>query len=95
MSIFPTQYSTLDASALGAYVGENYGFTDLSCRLLIRNVSDTYSLSAGHDRYILKIYRDAHRTLDEIRGEVELLELLKSKNIGVAAPIPDKAGNII
>jgi hypothetical protein len=55
MSIFPTQYSTLNASALGIYIAEKYGFTDLSCRLLIRNVSDTYILQDANDRYILKI----------------------------------------
>ena len=95
MTIFPTQYSTLSASALGESIGKNYGFTDLSCRLLVRNVSDTYILSDQHDRYIFKLYRDSHRKLDEIRGEVELLQLLKENNIGVAAPIPDKTGNTI
>jgi len=95
MSIFPTQYSTLRASALGEYIGEKYGFTGLSCRLLVRNVSDTYVLSHRNEKYIFKIYRDSHRTLDEIRGEVELLQLLRENNIGVAAPIPDKTGNVI
>lgn len=95
MSIFPTQYSTLNASALGIYLAEKYGFTNLSCRLLVRNVSDTYILQDANDRYIFKIYRDAHRKLDQIRGEVELLQLLKEKNIGVAAPIPDRTGDII
>lgn len=95
MNIFPTQYSTLSAPALGEYIGEKYGFTDLSCRLLVRNVSDTYILVDRSSRYIFKIYRDSHRKLDEIRGEVELLQLLKENNIGVAAPIPDKTGNVI
>jgi Ser/Thr protein kinase RdoA (MazF antagonist) len=95
MSIFPTQYSTLDASALGAYIGQKYGFTALTCRLLVRNVSDTYILSDRHNRYIFKLYRDAHRKRDEIRGEIELLQLLQANNIGVAAPIPDSTGNTI
>ena len=95
MTIFPTQYSTLSASALGVYIGKNYGFTDLSCRLLVRNVSDTYVLSNRNEKYIFKIYRDSHRKLDEIRGEVELLQVLKENSIGVAAPIPDKTGNLI
>jgi len=95
MSIFPTQYSTLNASALGIYIAERYGFTDLSCRLLICNVSDTYILQDANDRYILKMNRDVHRKLAEIQGEVELLQLLKEKNIGVAAPIANGTGNII
>ena len=101
MTIFPTQYSTLSAKALGEFIAKQYGLPPVSCRLLVRNVSDTYLLSGkgeGKDQrtqYIFKIYRDAHRKLDEIRGEIELLELLKKNNIGVAAPIPDTTGNTI
>jgi Ser/Thr protein kinase RdoA (MazF antagonist) len=95
MTIFPTQYSTLSASALGEYIGEKYGLTDCSCRLLVRNVSDTYILKDRDTQYIFKIYRDAHRKLNEIRGEVELLQLLKKNKVSVAAPIPDKTGDTI
>src|ERR1700761_6768622 len=95
MAIFPTQYSTLKASALGEYISANYGFTDLTCNLLVRNVSDTYLVASGSGKYIFKIYRDSYRKLGEIHGEVELLQLLKANNIPVAAPIPDKTSNTI
>jgi Ser/Thr protein kinase RdoA (MazF antagonist) len=95
MAIFPTQYSTLSAAALGDHIANAYGFSGLSCRLLVRNVSDTYLLRDSHDKYIFKIYRDAHRKLNEIEGEVELLQRLKENNVPVAAPILDKTGNAI
>jgi hypothetical protein len=44
MPVFPTQYSTLSAAALGDHIAKAYGFSDLTCRLLVRNVSDTYLL---------------------------------------------------
>ncbi len=44
MNLFPTQYSTLSATALGDHIQNKYGFKNLVCRLLVRNVSDTYIL---------------------------------------------------
>ena len=97
MAIFPTQYSTLSSLALRDHIAHAYGLDkdNLTCRLLVRNVSDTYTLSDRHTRYIFKIYRDAHRKLDEIRGEVELLLQLGEHHIPVAAPIPDRTGNTV
>ena len=62
MSLFPTQYSTLSASALAAYVSAAYGLPNLRGRYLLRGVSDTYLLENEQARYILKVYRAAHRT---------------------------------
>src|ERR1700704_2765937 len=95
MDIFPTQYSTLSSIALNDFLSERYGFTDTSCRLLIRNVSDTYLLESRTDKYIFKIYRDAHRKLDEIKGEAELLTILADRGAMVSYPIKDIHGDII
>jgi Ser/Thr protein kinase RdoA (MazF antagonist) len=102
MSVFPTQYSTLSAAALAGYIGENYGFENLSGRLLIRNVSDTYLLEdpaltgkGPTTKYIFKVYRIAHRTLPEIQAEVELLNVLKEKGASVAYAIRDLQGRQI
>jgi len=95
MHIFPAQYSTLSAVALKAHIEEAYGFANLSCRLLTRNVSDTYILEDDHSKYILKIYRYSYRTLDELKGEVELLNILKDNGAPVSYPITDLAGNQI
>lgn len=95
MDIFPTQYSTLSSIALNNFLSERYGFVGTSCRLLIRNVSDTYLLEHGMEKYIFKIYRDAHRKPDEIKGEVELLTVLAGKGAKVSYPVKDIHGDLI
>ncbi|MBW3130599.1 phosphotransferase enzyme family protein [Hymenobacter profundi] len=95
MSLFPTQYSTLSAAALRPYIEQAYGFTGLTCRYLLRGVSDTYVLEGSAAKYILKIYREAHRSLNEIRGEVALLTLLCDNGARVAAPLADAAGEYV
>ena len=78
--IFPTQYSMLSTEALKNYLEDTYGLKNISCKLLIHNVSDTYLLAGSDEKYIFKLYRDSHRKLDEIKAEVELLNILKEKS---------------
>lgn len=87
MAIFPTQYSTLSAVALKDFLSVKYGLSAISCKLLIHNVSDTYLLEGEQDKYIFKIYRDAHRKLEEIQAEVELLTILHANGAKVSYPI--------
>lgn len=95
MEIFPAQYSTLSAGALNIALQKAYGLNDMTCRLLIRNVSDTYILEGENSKYIFKIYRDAHRSLEEIKGELALLNVLKENGAKVAYPIEDLNGSYI
>lgn len=95
MQIFPTQYSVLNADAVGKHIEQQYGYTDITCRLLIHNVGDTYVLNHESNRYIFKIYRAAHRNLEEINGEVELLTILHDNGAKVAHPIKDLSGKFI
>ncbi|MFD1871238.1 phosphotransferase enzyme family protein [Hymenobacter bucti] len=92
MSTFPTQYSTLSASALATHVSAEYGLPDLRGRYLLRGVSDTYLLENEREKYILKVYRAAHRSSAEIAGEVELLTYLRAQGTPVAAPLPARNG---
>ena len=95
MSIFPTQYSTLSAIALNDYLQQAYGLKNTQCRLLIRNVSDTYILTSEDEKFIFKIYRENHRTLEEINGEMALLNLLKEQGAAVSYPLNDLSGKQI
>ncbi len=95
MERFPAQYSTLSASALKDYIQKQYGFGNLSCQLLVKNVSDTYILTHDREQYILKIYRRYYRTLDEIQGETELINILKLGGVPVSYPIIDLSGDYI
>lgn len=95
MTIFPAQYSTLSATALNTHLQQRYGLSNTTCRLLIRNVSDTYLLENTDGKYIFKIYRDAHRKLTEIQGEVEWINILKDNGAKVAYPLKDIDGSLL
>ena len=95
MTPFPAQYSTLSALALKDYIIAAYGINLISCKYLLRGVSDTYVLEAADTQYILKIYRDRHRSLTEIQGEVELLNMLKEYGANVSYPLTDIFGSQI
>ncbi len=95
-NVFPAQYSTLSAAALKDYLIKAYDLDPAtSCRLLIRNVSDTYILENDKSKYIFKIYRDAHRKRSEIEAEVELLNVLKANGNSVSYPFTDCDGKQI
>jgi len=95
MDLFPAQYSTLSSTALRDYIEKIYGLKNLSCRLLTKNVSDTYLLEDPNSKYIFKVYRTSYRTLSEIRGETELLNILNENRIPVSYPFTDLAGEQI
>lgn len=93
MSIFPTQYSVLSAKALKGYLSEQYDIEAENCQLITHNVSDTYRVETALDNYIFKIYRDAHRSYDEIMGEMELLDYLYANGASVSYPLKSASGN--
>ncbi|MEN0052464.1 MAG: phosphotransferase [Mucilaginibacter sp.] len=95
MSTFPAQYSTLSATALKSYCETAYNLNLLNCKYLLRGVSDTYILTGETNKYVLKIYRDKHRSLEEIKGEVQLLNTLKDAGANVAYPLTDIFNNPI
>jgi Ser/Thr protein kinase RdoA (MazF antagonist) len=87
MDIFPTQNSTLSAVALKTHLAQSYGLIIESCKLLVRNVSDTYLIVATDTKYIFKIYLNKHRKFEEICAEVELLNELYANGAKVAYPL--------
>lgn len=89
MEVFPTQYSLLSARALKDALEKAYGLKDLTCSLLIHNVSDTYLVENQEAKYVFKIYRNAHRKLEEIKAEVELLLHFHLQGAPVSYPIKD------
>lgn len=93
--MFPTSYSTLDAAALADHVSKAYGLRPCTGKLLLRGVGDTYLISASNDKYILRVYRNTHRTLEHIEAEVELLLALKQGNVSISYPIHDVNGNAV
>jgi len=92
MVVFPTQYSVLSAKALKDHLSVRYGFPITNCQLIVHNVSDTYLVETASIQYIFKIYRDIHRSHDEIMGEVQLLEYLHKNGASVSYPLKDAYG---
>lgn len=95
MTIFPTRYSTLAASALASFIRQQFGFEGVDCRFKFRNVSDTYTVNTAGSAFILKIFRNTHRSQEEIMGEIALLQQLYQNGIRVALPVPDLSGDCL
>ena len=94
-AIFPASYSTLSPLALAPMISERYGIPDLKCGLILRGVGDTYLAESATDRHILRAYRSSHRSLPQIKAEIELLLALKKADVSVAYPIADLTGKHI
>ena len=95
MTVFPTQYSLLAAKALQERLSKQYSFVITNCKVITHNVSDTYLVETIAEQYIFKIYRDKHRSHDEIMGEMQLLEYLHKNKASVSYPIKDASGNYL
>ncbi|SDE40933.1 Ser/Thr protein kinase RdoA involved in Cpx stress response, MazF antagonist [Mucilaginibacter pineti] len=93
MSHFPVQYSTLSAIALKKHLEDAYNLKLISCKYLLRGVSDTYIIEATDAKYVFKVYREQHRSYEEILSEVELLDILKNGGASVAYAIADTRNN--
>jgi Ser/Thr protein kinase RdoA (MazF antagonist) len=89
VSIFPTTYSTLSASALSAYLAKTFKWTSAHCELLLRGVGDTYVVKTVDKQFILRIYRHSIRSYEQVVAEVELLLQLKAAGVPVSVPIAD------
>ncbi|WP_315822665.1 phosphotransferase enzyme family protein [Paraflavitalea speifideaquila] len=93
--VFPALYSTLCPDALASLITEQYALPHVQCKLLVRGVGDTYLVESSQHRYILRIYRSPHRSLPQIKEEVQLLLALKQAHIPVSYPIPALSGEAI
>ena len=93
--IFPTTYSTLDPAALASYASKQYDLPNCSGRLILRGVGDTYLIDSGKGRFVMRVYRNSHRTLEQIQAEVELLLALKEAGVSVSHPIADRSCSYI
>ncbi len=93
--VFPATYSTLCPIALSSVISEKYGVGNVKCKLLVRGVGDTYLVKSSEARFILRVYRSSHRSLPQIKEEVELLLALKQADVSVSYPIFDILGGTI
>jgi Ser/Thr protein kinase RdoA (MazF antagonist) len=94
-AIFPATYSTLCPVALASLIEEKYVLKNVSCKLLVRGVGDTYLVMSADAHYILRIYRASHRSLPQIREEMILLVALKEAKVPVSYPVAMATGEMI
>lgn len=92
---FPAVYSTLCPEALSSLIAEKYETGPVQCKFLVRGVGDTYLVESSEKRFILRVYRSSHRSLPQIKEEVELLLALKQAAVPVSYPITDASGAAI
>ncbi|MGC1241089.1 MAG: phosphotransferase [Chryseosolibacter sp.] len=90
---FPVTYSTLAARPLSALISTRFGWHNVQCHLLLRGVSDTYNVCTSSGNFVLRVYRNGHRSLSQINAEVEFLLALKNSRVSVSYPLPDRDGH--
>jgi Ser/Thr protein kinase RdoA (MazF antagonist) len=89
-------YSILSADALKAQVASAYGIGGPgSCQLVRRRLHDTYLLTVGDDRYIVRVYRARWRSASEIGYELDLLAHLVAKGVPVSVPVAAGDGRLV
>lgn len=87
-----SQMSSHSAARLATY---NYNLAEsISCIFYILGLHDNYLIEGNHGKYILRVYRNDWRSLEEIRFELELLAFLGAKNARIAYPLPTKSGEL-
>lgn len=96
MKTFPVIASILSQTELGKFINEKYqleNYTDF--KLFRTGVNHTYFFTTPNTKYVVRVYCHNWRTKVEIEEELNLLNLLKSHNLSISTPIPDKNGNLI
>jgi Ser/Thr protein kinase RdoA (MazF antagonist) len=93
LGVLPVVNSVPAPDALAAELAGAYALAGrVRCELLQRGLNDTYLVRAGGRRYVARIYRARWRPPAEIAYELELLEHLADKGVGVSAPIAGRDG---
>ncbi len=96
MQSFPVEYSSLLASALLQFIVETYKLeAEADIVFLKRGFNDTYLITSGSKKSILRVYKCNRRTRADIQTELELLLYLKDNGISVSVPLSDNQNKYI
>jgi Ser/Thr protein kinase RdoA (MazF antagonist) len=109
ISTFPVTCSTPSAAALAQYLPTVYSFGQngsgdtgrVECFFAGQGWGDVYLVqhwppSSGEvERYYLKVYAAAWRTIADIRFELDFIQYLDRKRLAVALPFPGREGNLV
>jgi Ser/Thr protein kinase RdoA (MazF antagonist) len=78
------------SSALATLVTQTYDLVDVTCKLMVRGLGDTYLVISSNERFIFHFYRSSHRNFALIVEEVALLLALRDSGVSVCYLIGDK-----
>ena len=96
MQYAPSISSIISTDFLAELIKERYNFQETTtCQVIRIGVNHTYLIKENDEKYILRIYVHDWRSEEEIRGEIQLLNLLKENRISISYPISDKEGHFI
>jgi Ser/Thr protein kinase RdoA (MazF antagonist) len=81
--------------SVGRIVASHYDLQEpLRCKFYVLGLHDNYLIENKTRKFILRIYRNAWRSPEEISLELELLTFLGDKNAPVASPVRTKRGEL-
>ncbi len=96
MNFFPVNYSTLSTKHLLQLVTSQYpNMVNADITFLKRGFNDTYLITSNTNKFVLRVYKHDWRSLNSIKCEIELLQLLKEQGAEVSSPIQDSKGELI
>lgn len=94
--MFPITSSKLSTDTLIQDVLSLYRINaPISCDLLNAGINDSYLVTAGTDKYILRVYTRGEHTLAEIEAELLILTVLSRCDITTAEPIARQDGQLV
>ncbi|WP_159982021.1 MULTISPECIES: phosphotransferase enzyme family protein [unclassified Novosphingobium] len=87
-------HSVLDAHALSREVAARYDLPEgVRASLLFRGMNDVYVVTAGDQRWALRVWRGTWRGLDEVENELSFLNFLKSREFPASFPLHLRDGS--
>ena len=93
--VFPVIHSTLDPRALEQEISERYALSQpVRCQLMSRANNDFYEVSAGTDRYALRVAKADFRSREAYAFEADYVHHLHNKGCRVPGPVPAKDGSL-
>lgn len=96
MADFSVISSTLSPKDIADFVREKYSLrSDTTGKLIKAGINHTYRIDSEKKTFIFRVYSFDWRTKNEISEELNLLLLLKEKELSVSYPIADDSENFI
>ena len=80
-------YSRLDTQSVETAILPRFGLANAVCSFFMLGLHDSYLVTDGPHRYILRLYRNDWRSFADIQFELELLTHIRQHGGRVAAPM--------